>query len=71
MLPPLVLRGFSRTSLIEPGASASVTFELRRRDLSIFDEALGRWRLVPGTYGLRVGASSRDVRLSADLVVRV
>ena len=69
--PPLVLRGFERTPLLGQGEATTVTFPLRRRDLSVFDEAIGGWRLVPGTYGLRVGASSREIRLNAQLELRL
>merc|ERR1712072_469795 len=67
--PPLVMRAFAPTAALAPTEGETVEFALRRRDFSIWDDGdasvdAGRWRLVPGQYGLYVGASSRDLRLS-------
>ena len=62
--PPLVLRGFEKTQVLPVQGEATVTFELTKRDLSIWDDSSspGRWRVAPGRFGLLVGRSSRDVR---------
>lgn len=62
------LRGFSKLKL-EVGASGTATFKLRRRDLSIWDEKTRLWTVVSGEYGVYVGASSRDVRLTGKITV--
>lgn len=59
--PERQLRGFSRVHLA-PGESKDVTFELTRRDLSIWDVVAQQWYLQKAGYPLFVGASSRDVR---------
>jgi len=63
--PPL--KGFRKTATLAPGASERVTLSLAPRDLSIWDEVEHRWSAVPGVFQVRVGASSRDLRLSGAL----
>ncbi|WP_091769108.1 beta-glucosidase family protein [Blastococcus aurantiacus] len=62
--PRVQLAGFASVAL-EPGASQRVALPLRARDLSTWDAAHRRWSLAAGTYDVRMGASSRDVRLVA------
>ncbi|EJD55142.1 hypothetical protein AURDEDRAFT_140808 [Auricularia subglabra TFB-10046 SS5] len=66
--PPNSLKGFDAVSLAA-GASQTVSFTLSQYDLSIWDVAQQRWVVPTGTFGVTVGASSRDKRLSGSLVV--
>lgn len=66
--PPRQLRGFSKLPL-EAGASDVATFALRRRDLSVWDVAAQEWVVPAGEFNVTVGASSRDLRLAATLIV--
>ncbi|OTB17767.1 glycoside hydrolase family 3 protein [Daldinia sp. EC12] len=66
--PPKQLRGFEKVPLA-PGESAEVTFELTRRDLSIWDVVTQGWVIQAGQYELYVGASSRDIRLMGTIDV--
>ena len=66
--PPKQLRGFAKLKL-QPGAGATATFNLRRRDLSYWDVGRQQWVVPSGSFGVAVGASSRDVRLTGSLVV--
>lgn len=66
--PPRQLRGFVKLSL-DAGESAAATFELRRRDLSVWDVASQEWIVPTGEFNITVGASSRDLRLSTLLTV--
>ena len=59
--PPKQLRGFDKVAL-EVGASSTVVFNLRRKDLSYWDVAKG-WVVPAGTFTVNIGASSRDLRL--------
>lgn len=59
--PASQLRGFERIELAA-GASDVVTFTLRRRDLSYWDVVSQEWTIASGSYGVNVGASSRDFR---------
>ena len=70
--PPLLLRGFEKTPLLAPGASASVSFHLPvATGLAVWhgaiEDASGGWRTVAGNYTVQVGPSSRDVRLTHGL----
>jgi beta-glucosidase len=67
--PPLQLKGFMKTRVLAKGASATVTFQLRDRDLSIWDVAAHAWAKQPGAFSASVGASSRDIRLAAHFTV--
>jgi len=66
--PVRQLRGFSKVG-IEPGQMVSVEFDLLRRDLSTWDVVTQKWNLQAGTYGVWLGASSRDLRLNGTLVI--
>ena len=66
--PPKQLRGFAKLKL-QPGAGGTATFNLRRRDLSYWDVGRQQWVVPSGSFGVSVGASSRDVRLTGSLVV--
>lgn len=64
--PPKQLRGFSKISLTA-GANGSVSFPLRRKDLSYWDTGSQAWVLPSGSFTISVGASSRDIRLTGML----
>lgn len=59
--PEKQLRGFEKVRLA-PGEQAEVAFELRERDLSIWDVVSQTWVIQPGEYQFYVGSSSRDIR---------
>ncbi|KAL1897129.1 glycoside hydrolase 3 [Sporothrix stenoceras] len=65
--PPKQLRGFDKLKLA-PGAAGTVTFNLRRKDLSYWDVSKG-WVVPSGTFTVNVGASSRDLRLKGSFDV--
>ena len=62
------LKGFEKVAL-QPGESKQVTFELGGRAFAFFDEKAHDWRVPNGTFVLEVGASSRDIRLAAEISV--
>ncbi|KAI2602175.1 glycoside hydrolase superfamily [Hypoxylon sp. NC1633] len=64
--PPKQLRGFEKLAL-EPGAENNVAFELKRRDLSIWNTASQEWEVPSGTFNISVGSSSRDIRQTGTL----
>ncbi|QXG76269.1 glycoside hydrolase family 3 C-terminal domain-containing protein [Modestobacter sp. L9-4] len=64
--PEQELRAFTRVHL-EPGSSTAVELTLDRRAFAYWHVGLGRWVVEGGTFGLRLGASSRDLRLAADV----
>lgn len=68
--PARQLRGFARMGPLAPGEKREAAFELTRRDLSVWDVVAQQWRLRRGQYAVWVGASSRDLRLQGELVIR-
>ena len=62
--PDQELRGFAKLEL-EPGESRHVSLRVEPRDLSFWDPNTHGWRAEPGDFEVRVGASSRDIRLRA------
>ena len=66
--PEQELRAFAQVTL-DPGESAPVTLTLGTRAFAFWHQAGGRWVVEGGEYGLRVGASSRDIRLAGTLVL--
>jgi beta-glucosidase len=47
----------------------SASFQLRRRDLSVWNVEKQEWQIVRGDYKLLVGSSSRDLKVSGMLTV--
>lgn len=66
--PPSQLKGFVKVALAA-GATQTVTIPLTSRSFSVWDVASHGWTVVPGLFEVRVGASSRDIKLSATLQV--
>jgi beta-glucosidase len=62
--PEQELRGFAQVTL-EPAQSSPVTFTLGPRAFAFWHDTAGRWVVESGAFGVRVGASSRDIRLQA------
>jgi beta-glucosidase len=62
--PAIELRGFAKTKTLAPGASQVLTFTLTPRDLASFDQAASAWVAEAGTYTVKVGASSEDIKLT-------
>lgn len=64
--PKVVLRNFDKV-LIQPGAAATVSFDVTRRDLSNWDTVSQNWVITSYTKTAYVGSSSRVLPLSATL----
>ncbi|REE97843.1 glycoside hydrolase family 3 C-terminal domain-containing protein [Thermomonospora umbrina] len=60
------LRGFSKVELT-PGADTRVRFTVTGRDIAQWSVARGAWKIDAGRFTVEVGASSRDIRLRAEL----
>ncbi len=66
--PVRQLEGFARVHL-EPGESRVVSFTLSPEQLRMLDRDM-HWVVEPGVFRVMLGASSKDIRLRGELVVR-
>jgi beta-glucosidase len=66
--PVMQLAGFRRIRLA-PGESADVSFTVPRERLQLLNER-GQWVVEPGIFRVLIGASSKDIRLRGELMVR-
>ena len=62
--PAQELKGFGKTQLLKPGESETLSFELDKRSLASFQSGSSAWVADKGDYKVRVGASSKDIRLN-------
>ena len=66
--PEQELRAFAKVALA-PGETRRVTLTLDEAAFAIYDAGAGNWVLEAGEFEIRVGASSRDLRLRTRLKV--
>ena len=66
--PPKRLIGFTKVQLA-PGESKEVSVNIDPKYLSIFDVDADAWKLLPGSYTILVGGSSKqlDLKKTVDL----
>lgn len=64
--PSEELKGFAKTKLLKPGESQSITFTIDARDLASFDTKSASWVAEAGTYKIKIGASSTDIKQSVN-----
>ena len=65
--PAQELKAFAKTHELQPGESQTLTMTIPVRLLASFDEAGSQWLTEAGTYTFRIGASSRDIKATAQL----
>jgi beta-glucosidase len=66
--PPRQLKGFTKISLA-PGETRHVQLQLNARALSCWDTETHGWKILPGTYQVMAGSSSRDLPLQGSFTV--
>ena len=68
--PAQELKAFAKTRELKPGESQTLTMTIPVRDLASFDEAGSQWLTEAGTYTFRIGSSSRDIAVTAQLQLK-
>jgi beta-glucosidase len=67
---PIQLQGFARIAL-EPGQTKTITTRLSLEQFGFYTHNGDRqWNIEPGTYIVKVGASSADIRLQQEVILR-
>lgn len=67
--PVQELKAYAKTKLLAPGESQTLSFELDARALSSFRSGISAWVADKGTYEVRIGASSADIRQNASFTL--
>lgn len=61
--PVIELKGFSKTRLLQPGESQTLSFVIDSHKLSSFDPSISSWVAEAGKYEVKIGASSEDIKM--------
>lgn len=60
--PAQELRGFAKTSLLQPNQTQTITLVLDAKSLTSFDEKQSAWIAEAGKYGIKIGSSSQKIQ---------
>ena len=67
---PIQLQGFARVSL-KPGETKTVNVKLHTEQFGYYtNDGTRQWNIAPGTYEVKIGASSADIRLSDRITLK-
>ncbi|HLO89567.1 MAG TPA: glycoside hydrolase family 3 C-terminal domain-containing protein [Lentimicrobium sp.] len=66
--PVKELKGFTKVEL-RPGEQRTVTMTLNKRSFCRYDTSKKDWIADPGKYGVLIGASSADVKLTGEIIL--
>jgi len=66
--PPKSLQAFQKI-LLQPGQTLPVQLTLNQRSFSYWDILSNSWKVVPGTYQIMVGNSSRNILLQSQITI--
>ncbi|MBF4487792.1 glycoside hydrolase family 3 C-terminal domain-containing protein [Flavobacterium sp. CSZ] len=67
--PVKELKGFKKVSL-GPGEEKTVSFTLKKEDLSYYDDKENKWVAEPGKFNIMIGASATDIRGREDFILK-
>jgi beta-glucosidase len=67
--PEEELKAFAKTKTLKPGESQTMSLLLDASSLASFDTDLTRWVADAGTYQVKIGASSEDIKLTKDFTL--
>jgi beta-glucosidase len=63
--PSMELKAFGKTNLLQPGQSQQLTFTISAEDLASFSTDATSWIADAGTYTVKVGSSSANIKQTA------
>ena len=67
---PIQLQGFARVSL-QPGETKTVKAKLWTEQFGFYsNEGKRQWNIQPGTFVIKVGASSTDIKLQEEVTLK-
>lgn len=67
---PIQLQGFARVAL-NPGETRTVTTRLYIEQLGFYShQGQRQWNILPGTFTIKVGASSTDIRIQSQITLK-
>jgi len=67
--PAEELKGFAKTRLLKAGESETISLIINARDLASYDTKAASWIAEPGTYTIKIGASSENIKAKANFTV--
>jgi beta-glucosidase len=67
--PSEELIAFGKTNLLNPGETATMNFTIESGDLASFDSSTSSWLAERGNYSLKVGASSKDIKVQESIEI--
>ncbi len=63
------LKGFEKVFL-KSGASKTVTMQLPAKELAYYNEVKKEWLVEPGTYKIKIGNSSRNIKSEVSINIK-
>lgn len=67
--PVQELKAFGKTRKLAPGETETLVFNIPVSDLRYWDEQGAGWKLENGTYTVKAGSSSRDIKVTRDIEI--
>ena len=65
--PNQELKGFAKTQLLDTGGSEKLIIRIPVSEVRYWDENTNAWALESGSYEVRVGSSSRDIKQRSEI----
>ena len=62
--PQQELKAFYKTQVLKPGEEETINLSIPVSELRYSNEASSGWTMETGSYSIRIGSSSRDIKIS-------